>query len=130
MGMVDFIEETGPPLFVPGSHWRYTQEDVPEQDPTGSVRAFCPKGSAIIMDMRVWHHGTANMSRIARPMLAVHYAGPWYNEVVLKQGSTYWQYHRGVLTREALQRLRPRAQQLCRHLVQDSGALSQCADCG
>jgi ectoine hydroxylase-related dioxygenase (phytanoyl-CoA dioxygenase family) len=82
--MVDLDHKTGPPLFVPGSHWKYTTEDVPAEDPPGSIFAYCRAGSAILMDMRVWHHGTPNHSSIARATLAVHYAGPWYNEDILK----------------------------------------------
>lgn len=125
VAMADLDESTGPPLFVPGSHWRYTQQDVPEDDPPGSKRAFCPQGSAIIMDMRVWHRGTPNLSEVARPMLSIHYAGPWYNENILKRPSTYWQYHRGALTRSSLQQMRPRARELCKHL-----GPQQCEQCG
>merc|ERR1712048_550237 len=98
--------------------------DVPKEDPHGSKRAFCPKGSAIIMDMRVWHRGTPNMSEIARPMLSVHYAGPWYSESVLKQGSMYWEYHVGAILPDHFRKLRPRLKSLCKRL------LACCSQCG
>mmetsp|Transcript_150784 Transcript_150784/g.484588 ORF Transcript_150784/g.484588 Transcript_150784/m.484588 type:complete len:266 (+) Transcript_150784:450-1247(+) len=117
--MVDFDDATGPPLFVPGSHWRYAREDVPEDDPPESVQAFCPRGSAILMDMRVWHHGTENRSQIARPMLSVHYAGPWYNEAMLLKTSMCWEYHKGAVSLTRLRSLRVQAQRLCKNLLPD-----------
>ena len=61
---------------------------MPPFDPPGCVPLICPAGTAIIMDMRVWHGGTANKSSAARPMLSVHYAGPDYSEDVLKDGGS------------------------------------------
>merc|ERR1712048_1137151 len=78
--LTDLDTATGPPVFVPGSHLLYSTHDVPEGDPPGSQHAFCLAGSAIVMDLRVLHHGTPNNSQRARPMISLHYAAPWYNE--------------------------------------------------
>lgn len=123
--LVSMDDTTGPPVFVPGSHLQYLSEDVPEADPPSSKHAYCPGGSALIMDMRVWHHGTPNRSCMARPMLAMHYAAPWYCENVLTSWSGYWSYHRGCLTREALLSMRPSARRLCCNLV-----YQRCEQCG
>ena len=66
---VDFDQQTGPPRYVRGSHhWRGDPREV------DSVLGFCPARPAIIMNMEVWHGGTANKSSSARPMLSVHYS--------------------------------------------------------
>eukprot|EP00747_Dinoflagellata_sp_TGD_P050828 gnl/TRDRNA2_/TRDRNA2_146984_c0_seq1.p1 gnl/TRDRNA2_/TRDRNA2_146984_c0~~gnl/TRDRNA2_/TRDRNA2_146984_c0_seq1.p1 ORF type:complete len:350 (+),score=53.16 gnl/TRDRNA2_/TRDRNA2_146984_c0_seq1:67-1116(+) len=122
--MTEFDEATGPPVFVPGSHLRFLDEDVPKDDPENRKYAYCPSGSAIIMDMRVWHHGSPNKSQVARPMLSLHYAAPWYNENVMTMPNQYWTYHRGALSRATLLGMRPRARQLCCHLV-----YQQCETC-
>lgn len=136
--IIDLDERTGPPRFVPGSHNLTAKQDVPPPDrepPT--VRAFCPAGSAIIMDQRVWHGGTQNASGSARPMLSVHYAGPRYSETVLRDGgsipffgSYYWCYHRGAITRQTFEALTLRGQQLCENLCEDTGSSDNCAHCG
>ncbi|CAE7403480.1 unnamed protein product [Symbiodinium natans] len=134
--VVDLDDEAGPPRFAKGTHKLTAQMDVPppSQEPPTS-RAFCPAGSAIIMDMRVWHGGTANTSAAARPMLSVHYAGPSYSEDVLKDGGSipffgtcYWCYHQGAASLDQIQRLSPRGQELCRHLAAPEGRIC-CAQC-
>jgi len=122
--LADLNEETGPPVFVPGSHLRYAYCNVPQADPEGSKRAFCPAGSAIVMDLRIWHHGTPNRSQLARPMTSLHYAAPWYNEAVLTKASPYWMYHRGSVSREQLLQMPQRLRQLCCNLV-----YQQCQQC-
>eukprot|EP00439_Symbiodinium_sp_Y106_P028880 s1655_g3.t1 len=146
--MVDLDEEVGPPRFAKGTHKLTPLMDAPppSQEPP-TVRAFCPAGSAIIMDMRVWHGGTANLSATARPMLSVHYAGPAYSEDVLKDGGSiplhgthttpgfsgsfgtcYWCYHRGAVSAADIQQLSPRGRQLCQHLVVPEAQV-YCAQC-
>ena len=56
-------------------------------------------------------------SSYARPMLSVHYAGPWYNEAMLRRPSAYWMFHKGALTMQHSQSLRPRARHFCKHLL-------------
>ena len=87
--LVDFDHMSGPPRFVRESHNRFARgEKIPEVEPT-SVLAFCPARAAIVMDHRVWHGGSPNVSHQypsvlgrggCRPMLFVHYAAPFYNE--------------------------------------------------
>ncbi|CAE8731223.1 unnamed protein product [Polarella glacialis] len=138
--MVDLDEQTGPPRFVRGSHLRTAREDVPPRElgEPPSVRAFCTAGSAIVMDQRVWHGGTCNVSQLARPMLSVHYAGPRYSEDVLKDGGTipffgtpYWCYHRGAVPTERLESLSSRGQELCRHLTREAARATpgRCSSC-
>lgn len=125
--LVDHDRETGPTLFVPGTHLEYSMKDVPKQEevPAGSINAYCPKGSAILMDMRVFHKGTANTSTCARPMFAVHYAAPFYTDRVLRTPSRFWEFHRGALSLEAWKSLRLRQKQLCNNLLP-----SLCMECG
>lgn len=123
--MVDFDDQTGPPRFVLGSHRRTADEDLPttraEEPPT--VRAFCPRGSALIMDMRVWHGGTPNLSNRARPMLSAHFSAPWYDEDVHlncpPNRMVYSRHHRGALSSAQLEEanLGSEAQHRCRHLL-------------
>lgn len=115
---------------VPVGRW----QDVPAFEPAGCVPLMCPAGTAIIMDMRVWHGGTENKSDTARPMLSVHYAGPTYTEEVLRDGGSipffgtcYWCYHRGALHREAWNSLSPLGQELCNDLVWDETSVSCCS---
>ena len=128
--LTDLDAARGPPVFVPGSHLLYAANDVPEVDPDGSKYAYCPCGSAILMDLRVWHHGSPNKSSVARPMLSLHYAAPWYCENVLRRQNPYWMFHRGVLSRAALLTMRLRARQLCCNLVYQQCEQCSCpADC-
>lgn len=132
--MVDMDQEVGPPRFLPGTHELTAKQDVPPFDPPGCVPLICPAGTAIIMDMRVWHGGTANKSSAARPMLSVHYAGPDYSEDVLKDGGSipffgtcYWSYHRGSLDQRGLESLPATGRELCKHLVADETVT--CVNC-
>lgn len=121
-----------------GPYWSvFPDKDVPPPalEPQGSVSLICPAGTAIIMDMRVWHGGTANKSNVARPMLSVHYAGPNYTEDVLRDGGSipffgtcYWTYHRGALDRRSLKHFSSRGQELCKNLVADGSAVC-CVKC-
>lgn len=86
------------------------------------------------MDMRVWHGGTENNSKTARPMLSVHYSGPSYSEDVLKDGGSipffgtcYWTYHRGALQPESFECLSESGKSLCKNLV--SSLKVSCSKC-
>ena len=116
-------------------HWSLLlSQDVPPVEPPGCIPLICPAGTAILMDMRVWHGGTMNRSNTARPMLSVHYAGPNYNEDVLKDGGSipffgtcYWSYHRGALDLAALKQLTATGRELCKHLVAENTV--SCVNC-
>ena len=120
--MVDFDEKTGPPRFVPGSHLRAAAgETIPDPEPP-SVLAYCTRGSAIMMDQRVWHGGTANTSSKARPMLSVHFASPQYDELKRVRGKKvhngpFHTYHRGAITQQQWTQLPADAHQLCKCLL-------------
>eukprot|EP00435_Cladocopium_sp_Y103_P066434 s905_g28.t1 len=114
--------------------YNYFDPENPERTGQGCVPLICPAGTAIIMDMRVWHGGTANKSSTARPMLSVHYAGPDYSEDVLKDGGSipffgtcYWSYHRGSLDQRGLESLPATGRELCKHLVADETV--SCVNC-
>lgn len=132
--MVDFGARVGPPRFVPGSHWRTAHEDVP---PPGapeppSVRTYCPQGSAIIMDQRIWHGGTPNASAFARPMLSLHFAAPWYNEDMLNDGGgmQFYRYHKGAVQESQLAQATPAMRRLLRGLGPVHLPRSCCTACG
>ena len=128
--LVELDEATGPPRFVGQSHHWFTQGY--EAQEWEYKLAYCPKGSAILMDQRVWHRGTSNRSQNARPMLSVHYAAPFFQEEAFEalgrkrkhghvntQGPPWHRYNRGSLTEEQWCMLPPIAQKLCQHLLPD-----------
>jgi len=105
--MMDHDDITGPTRFVKGSHRRSARgENVKEE---GSILAYAPRGSAIIMDLRVWHGGTANKSPFARPMIGAHYAGPHTQELPIQRG----------LDRARFDQLTELEQEVCRNVVKD-----------
>merc|ERR1740121_1293380 len=137
--LVDLDDSTGPPRFLPGSHKRTASEDVPppEQEPA-TVLAYCPAGSALLMDQRVWHGGTPNLSEprpwastLLRDLLLVLPQGrraareprvPFF-------GTYYWCYHRGAVRPASLEALPPRVGQLARELLQGPSTAGACARC-
>lgn len=47
---------------------------------TGGERLRLPKGSAFIMDYRLLHGGEPNQGQVARPVLYLAYARPWFQD--------------------------------------------------
>jgi len=105
--MMDHDDITGPTRFVMGSHRRSVRgEKVKEEK---SILAYAPRGSAVIMDLRVWHGGTANKSPFARPMIGAHYQGPHTQERPIQKG----------LDRARFDQLTELEQKVCRNVVKD-----------
>merc|ERR1712139_547493 len=79
--LVDMTEEVGPTRFVPGSHLCTMQGKLPygKDFEAATVFATCPRGAAVLMDMRVWHGGSRNNSKLPRPILGVHYGKSDYD---------------------------------------------------
>lgn len=107
--VIDFTERNGAIRFVPGTQRSRepipSLEDEPEWMRAGQIVAIA--GAALIRDVRCWHGGGANVSEEIRPMLSVGYHAPWFRP---RQAS--------VLPRDLYKTLNPRAQELCRSLVE------------
>lgn len=75
--LIEMNESHGTTAFWPGSHrWKTFQPNVPSQQPT------LPIGSCLLWDFRLYHSGTANRSRVPRPMIYATYARRWYQDPV------------------------------------------------
>jgi len=71
--------DRGNTLVIPGSHLR-DDVDVPldgRSSPPGAVQVCAPAGSALIIDRRIWHSRSANVSAITRKVLWLGYAYRW-----------------------------------------------------
>lgn len=109
--MVDFTRENGAIRFIPATqrsrHPVPTLDEEPEWMKNSILCA--PAGTAVIRDVRCWHAGTANTSNTIRPMTSIGYYAPWF------QART-----QAVLPRARYDELSPRAQELCKTLVNDA----------
>jgi hypothetical protein len=107
--MVEFREINGAIRFVPGT--QRSRHPIPslEDEPAWMKRSIlcAPAGTAVIRDVRCWHGGTANRSDEIRPMTSAGYLAPWFR--LPRNGNG--------LARSTYDALSPRAQQLCRYLV-------------
>ena len=65
-----------------------------------------PAGTALFRDVRCWHGGTANTSEQPRAMTNAHYYAPWFRAGLDPS-----------VPREHLDKMSPRAQELCRYIV-------------
>jgi ectoine hydroxylase-related dioxygenase (phytanoyl-CoA dioxygenase family) len=108
--MVDFREINGAIRFVAGTH--RSRHPIPslEEEPERMRRSLlcAPAGTAVIRDVRCWHGGTANRSEEIRPMTSAGYLAPWFR----------MPQYGDPLPRPVYDTLSPRAQQLCRFLVE------------
>ena len=103
--MMDHDEDTGPTRFVKGSQRLSAQGKKPKE--VGSILAYAPRGSAMIMDLRTWHGGTKNKSPYARPMIGAHYQAPHTKSRPIKK----------TLDRERFEQLTELEQRVCRKVV-------------
>ena len=71
--LLDLTSETGTTRLFPGTH-RGGEEKSPELPYIG-------RGDGFLFDYRLRHQGTANKSDVARPVLYVSYARPWFTDV-------------------------------------------------
>jgi hypothetical protein len=79
--LIDMTEENGATIYWPGTHRdlrlhsgnRFpTEEMIAEwQAQSPAERVLAQRGDLILRDMRVWHGGMPNRTRIHRPMLAL-----------------------------------------------------------
>ncbi len=76
--LVELNDQHGTTRMVKGSHLRSSEdsERMPRQVP------YAPLGSCMLMDYRVSHQGTANVSRQVRPILTSIYQRPWFRDYV------------------------------------------------
>ncbi len=108
--MVDFTRENGAIRFVPGTQRSRAEIPSLENEPNWMRESIlcAPAGSAIVRDVRCWHGGTANQSRLPRAMTSVGYYAPWYRAREAE-----------ILPQSLYESLSPRAQRLCRRLTGD-----------
>lgn len=71
--LVDLTPETGTTRLFPGTHRGGEQH--------ASQLPYTDRGNCFLFDYRLLHQGTANQSDIARPVLYVTYARPWFIDV-------------------------------------------------
>ena len=104
--LVDFRADNGPLEAWPGgSHYMPGGVDMKKLAPTmHSEPVLMPAGSLLVRDMRMWHRGTPNNSKEARPNMALIYSRPW-----LKAG-----YPPIEIPKAEFDALSPRAQKLFR----------------
>jgi ectoine hydroxylase-related dioxygenase (phytanoyl-CoA dioxygenase family) len=82
--LVDTTEENGPiDIFPGGSHRMPERLNEPKriQELAATLepkKVLMPAGSLLIRDLRMWHRGTPNRSKAARPNMALVYNRPWY----------------------------------------------------
>jgi ectoine hydroxylase-related dioxygenase (phytanoyl-CoA dioxygenase family) len=77
--LVDVDEENGPLELWPGTH--LNQRDVDQDALIGQLPSLRPRlsaGSLLLRDIRLWHRGTPNRSRLPRPQIGIAYCRPWY----------------------------------------------------
>lgn len=109
--MVDHDSSTGSTRFIRGSHKYTARLDRSGKNLSDHVNAACPRGGAVIMDMRTWHSGMANRSAIERPMVGVHFSDGKHHPVWTK-----WGPHK-MLEQSFYRKLSPQAQHVCRQVV-------------
>lgn len=74
--LVSLNEQTGTTRLWPGTHRNPVgPEDVAETD---AVTSFIPTGSAMLMDYRLIHEGTPNVSQQPRPIMCLAYTRDWF----------------------------------------------------
>ena len=108
--MVDFTRENGAIRQIPCTHRSSAPIPTLEEEPRWMKNCIicAPAGTALIRDVRCWHGGTPNRSDHARPLTNAHYCAPWFRTGLGKS-----------VPREHFQKLSPRAQHLCRYIVND-----------
>lgn len=83
--LVDITSDTGSTAVWPGSHNRTGSRDELERlvesgAMDGSVCPTPKMGDAFLMDFRLIHAGTPNVSDSPRPILYIVYSRPWFRE--------------------------------------------------
>ena len=79
---VDLTPENGPTQLIAGSHhWPMSDCPTPDAEPDWmrlSTMAGLRAGAAVIRDLRLFHAGTPNVSRVVRPKPAASFVAPWW----------------------------------------------------
>ena len=83
--LVDLDESTGSTAIWEGTHQQLGVRDrlhelIETPDFEGAAVPFARKGDVYLMDYRVVHGGTANLSEFPRPILYVVYCRPWFRD--------------------------------------------------
>lgn len=83
--LIDLTQATGTTAIWEGSHWgddRFDRLQALVQRPDYSDASFpmADRGDVYLMDYRVIHGGTANVSPIDRPVLYIVYSRPWFRD--------------------------------------------------
>ena len=108
----DVTSLNGPTRQIPGT--QNSRAPIPglnEEPEWMRLSTVCPApaGSIMIRDVRAWHGGTPNLSDKVRSIPNLEFYAPWFREPMVPG-----------IAHEDFQKLSPRAQDLCRHLVADS----------
>ena len=104
----------GPTRQIPGT--QNSREPIPslEHEPEWmrlSTVCPAPAGAVMVRDVRAWHGGTPNLSDEIRSIPNLEFYAPWFHEPIMPG-----------ITRTDYLKLSPRAQELARFCVADSGA--------
>lgn len=103
VALVDVTVERGPLEVWPGSHASPGRPDDADELVGRSSRLMvAPAGTAVLMDARTWHRGTANTGSTPRPVL---YAS-WLSSGGVPRGPT-WSMHDSIPTSLTLNSLTP-----------------------
>ena len=77
--LVDMNAEHGTTRIWPGTHRTRGDFDAMENIDK-SVTPDVPRGSCVMWDYRLFHHGNPNRSQTPRPILYMTYARPWFSD--------------------------------------------------
>ena len=106
--LVDLTPETGTTRLFPRTHRG--------AEPEASELPFARRGDCFLMDVRLQHQGTPNVSGSARPMLYIVYSRPWFTDMENFRGQP-----RINVKREDLAKVPPQHWPLFRRLAAKGG---------
>jgi ectoine hydroxylase-related dioxygenase (phytanoyl-CoA dioxygenase family) len=78
--LIDLSEETGTTRLYPGSMDAMRGADGKPTQLPEPVTPLIARGGCMLVDYRLWHRGTANRSRVKRPILYLIYTRPWFTD--------------------------------------------------
>ncbi|HRC56871.1 MAG: phytanoyl-CoA dioxygenase family protein [Myxococcales bacterium] len=76
--ITDFTAANGATRLVPGSHRRDRNPALGVAHPT--LAAEMPRGSVLVFDGSIWHHGGANLTQERRTGIAMNYCAGWLRQ--------------------------------------------------
>lgn len=71
--LIDLTPDSGTTKLFPRTHLGAEARD--------EARPYVPRGSCFLMDYRIEHQGTANVTDRVRPVLYIVYARPWFTDM-------------------------------------------------